>query len=439
MTHPSPPPAPDDTRALESASQRLVTAFIATGLLFLLLPGTFLGVWNLIGISSAHSLTSITPASLQAHGHAQVFGWVGSFILGIGFYSLTKMQTLRRFPIRSGWTSWAAWTLGVLLRWIAGITAWHWRTLLPAAGILELAGFLLFWRAVRRHRPAQSTTSTPATSTPAWMLAVLLGTFALLLVLILQCFVLIHAALADSSPAVPHVLDQQLVVFAAWGVLVPTIWGFNARWLPIFAGLRDPDSKTLLAACLLAALGVVAAFTPWLTFSAALFLVAATLAILALHIWEPALRPAKTENIHRSFRFFLRLCYVWLVVSCLLNLWAVIGDHNGGFWGASRHALTVGFVAGMILTIGPRILPAFCGMRTLHRPSWMAVSLVLLHAGCALRVTLEPLAYEGLWHAAWKLLPVSAFVELSAVVAFAANLFATLLQPPAHITHARTA
>ena len=30
----------------EAMSQRLITAYIVTGLFFMLLPGTFLGVWN---------------------------------------------------------------------------------------------------------------------------------------------------------------------------------------------------------------------------------------------------------------------------------------------------------------------------------------------------------------------------------------------------------
>jgi hypothetical protein len=66
----------------------------------MLLPGTFLGVWNLIGISRLHTLESLSPAWLQAHGQAQLFGWIGSFILGIGFYSLTKMQSTLVFPAR---------------------------------------------------------------------------------------------------------------------------------------------------------------------------------------------------------------------------------------------------------------------------------------------------------------------------------------------------
>jgi len=45
----------------------------------------------------------------------------------------------------------------------------------------------------------------------------------------------------------------------------------------------------------------------------------------------------------------------------------------------------------------------------------------------------EPLAYEQIWAPAWKILPVSAVIELSAVTIFALNMVATLLQPPAHL------
>jgi hypothetical protein len=54
----------------EMKMQRMLIAYILTGLIFLLLPGTFLGVWNLISISNRHALDSLSPAFLQAHGHA---------------------------------------------------------------------------------------------------------------------------------------------------------------------------------------------------------------------------------------------------------------------------------------------------------------------------------------------------------------------------------
>jgi hypothetical protein len=85
--------------ATEVALQRLLRTYLLTGLLFLLLPGTFLGVWNLVSISGRHSLAGLSPSWLQAHGHAQIFGWIGTFIIGIGYYSLAKMGRLRPFAV----------------------------------------------------------------------------------------------------------------------------------------------------------------------------------------------------------------------------------------------------------------------------------------------------------------------------------------------------
>lgn len=58
----------------ERRAGRMLAAFIATGLVFLALPGTLLGVWNLLNISG--HLSSAVPATawIQAHGQAQVFG-----------------------------------------------------------------------------------------------------------------------------------------------------------------------------------------------------------------------------------------------------------------------------------------------------------------------------------------------------------------------------
>ncbi len=413
---------------MERHSQRLVTAFIASGMLFMLLPGTFLGVWNLIGISQQRTLSTVSAAWLQAHGQAQIFGWIGSFILGIGFYSLTKMQSTLHFPVRAAWIAWTLWTLGIAMRWIGGVTAWQWRILLPLSGALQLIACLLFYRAVRRHRPAD-----PAHRMEAWMVVVIAATVAFLVAVTANCAALMYLALYGKSPALPHVLDLQLVVLAVWGVLVPTIWGFNARWLPVFAGFKKPEGIRLLVAYGLSVAGVVAVFLQWLPMAAALFLAAALLAVHALHVWRPAVQPAKLLHVHRTFPVFVRVAYIWLVVSCILDGIAVRYDHGGGIWGASRHALTVGFVAGMVFVIGQRVLPAFCGMRILWSSRLMFWSLLLLNVGCALRITLEPLAYEHIWNLAWKLLPYFAIVELTAVVLFAANIAVTLLYPPAHL------
>src|SRR4051794_183635 len=138
----------------ESQLRGLLMAYIITGLLFMLLPGTFLGVWNLISISSEHSLSSLSPAWIQAHGHAQIFGWIGTFIIGIGYYSLSKMGAIPPFAVRRGWLSWGIWIIGVSLRWAANVSLWEWRVLLPLSALAELVAFLIFYRTVSGHRSA---------------------------------------------------------------------------------------------------------------------------------------------------------------------------------------------------------------------------------------------------------------------------------------------
>src|SRR5512138_797532 len=88
----SPKEAFDATGAREERLSRLLVLYVVTGLAFMLLPGTFLGVWNLISISARETPQSVSAAWLQAHGHAQIFGWIGSFILGIGFHSIPRSR-----------------------------------------------------------------------------------------------------------------------------------------------------------------------------------------------------------------------------------------------------------------------------------------------------------------------------------------------------------
>lgn len=429
ITGPNPQNGPrkDPRIQAEESSQRLTMAFIVVGIFFMLLPGTFLGVWNLISISSQHTMASLSPAWMQAHGQAQVFGWIGSFIFGIGFYSLTKMQSTRDFPAVLGWTTWWFWSLGMVLHWGAMAYAWHWRLLLPLSSALEIAAWLLFYLAVRKHQPA--TGKKPE----AWMGVVVGATFGFLLAILLSSAANMQAVWTDVGPAATHAFDQKLITVYGWAMLVPMIWGFNARWLPIFIGLRNPKGPLLLLAYGTSVVGVGALFTPLAPAAEVLFLLATVLSILALHVWQRAERPAKLVNIHPSFPAFVRVTYLWLLVASLLGIAAQFLDEKGGYWGASRHALTVGFTAAMVFAIGQRVLPAFCGMRLLWSKRLMLASLLLLNLGCLLRVSMEPLAYEGIWHPAWDFLPISAVTELTAVGLFATNILLTLLQPPAHL------
>ena len=428
MSAPSLTRAPDRRTAVvarhEEGLRKLLTVYLATGLFFMLLPGTFLGMWNLIAISSRRAIESLSPSWIQAHGHAQVFGWMGTFVLGIGFYSLSKMGNLPAFAISRGWVCYGLWTSGLALRWVASAMEWQWRVLLALSASLELAAFLIFFLTVSRHRPAPGLDMSPRTKEP-WMMVVIASTFGLFFTLLANAVVAFSAAWRADGPAIPHALDQRLLVLPTWGFLVLAVWGFNARWLAAFLGLRPVRGRFLYAAAITAWSGVAAMLSGFVNLSVALFLIAAILAIEALGVFEKSVGPPKLAGVHHSFPVFVRGAYVWLLVAATLSMWAAVADQNGGIWGASRHALTVGFLSTMVFAIGQRILPAFCGSRALFSCKLMFASLLLLNIGCFLRVTSEIPAYEGFWNQAWSVLPVSAVTELTAVTMFAVNLALT--------------
>jgi hypothetical protein len=398
----------------------------------MLLPGTFLGVWNLLSISSERSLSSLSASWIQAHGHAQIFGWIGTFIIGIGYYSLSKMGAIPPFAISRGWLSWSLWTCGVTLRWVANVSLWSWRILLPLSAAAELVAFLIFFRTVSRHRGSGTHRNVEA-----WMVLVIASTVGFLILLLLNAAIVARVAMAAETPEFPHGLDQRFLVLATWGFPVLAVWGFNARWLPAFMGLKPASARTLLAALILCGCGVTAALFGNFHIGSAFLVLASVTAVLALNVLERGQQPPNLQGVHPAFPVFIRLCYVWLSIASVLSMWAASADRNGGIWGASRHALTVGFLAGMIFAIGPRVLPAFCGGRQLFSPALMFVACSLLNLGCSLRVASEIPAYEGFAQAAWRVLPYSAVVELIAVSLFALNLVLTLARPAAPVKDSR--
>ena len=421
-----------DTNAIrnhELALQRSVTAWIVAGLFFMLIPGTFLGAWNLIQITDHQTAAGLEPAWLQAHGHAQIFGWIGSFILGIGFYSLSKMSGMHRFAVDRSWLSWALWTAGVLLRWETNLWQWQWRWMLPLSATLELAGFILFFLTVRGHRSARTPGPAAASESRAWMALVIAGSIGFLLSLLANLVVTTQAALHGADPAISHVENQRLLAMFTWAFPVVTIWGFSARWLPVFLGLRQPIARLLVIALVVNIAAVAAALAGTWILATSMFLIAATLSTFALAIFRRGVATPKTVGVHPTFPAFVRIAYGWLLVSGMLSIAAALWDGAGGLWGASRHALTVGFISTMVFAIGQRVLPAFCGMRVLFSPALMFASLVLLNAGCTLRVISESGAYEGYVPSLWPLLPISAVTEMAAVTVFAANLLLTFWQP----------
>jgi len=421
------PDSPDSMQAIvarERLKSLMLRAWILAGIFFMALPGTLLGFSNLMAISMHHGLASLPAAWIQGHGHAQVFGWIGSFILGIGFYSQPSHgRSVVRIPL----TCFVLWTSGVAMRWTASIYGWHWRSMFPISAGFELIAVLLFIAAASQHKlPERAQSKRAKPRMELWMVSVLMGTAGLAALVIfnfIECLRLVNGTLL----AFPHALDQKYLVLLAWGFLVPVAWGFSARWLPTFLTIVQPSAPVFCTALFLDLMGVLFGVSGW-TIAATILLTSGSVTIgLALHLTQRPHGTAKVQGIHPSFPSFIRLAYAWLVIAGSMSVWAAIADQHGGIWGASRHALTVGFAATMVFAIGPRILPHFAGFYSIFSKRLMFMSLMFLQTGCTIRVLSEPMAYEGLLPFAWKTLPISGMLELSGVLAFAINIALTFL------------
>ncbi|MBX9571776.1 MAG: NnrS family protein [Candidatus Obscuribacterales bacterium] len=413
--------------AREQQLIRLLMAYLITGLLFMVLPGTFLGVWNLFAISNAQSATSVPAAWIQAHGHAQLFGWIGSFILGIGFYSIPNVRRVSAWSFWEGWLTWTLWTAGVTLRWLTDVYLWQWRILLPLSAVFEVLAVVLFLaQSIQGHRMQNKLNN----GLEPWALLVVSGTVGLLITMLFNAFESFRLAVAAISPAFPAEFDGRFLILSIWAFPVPIAWGFTARWMPVFLGLKPLRSKLILAALTVNIIGIVAALAKPLLTSSILLLVGAICMVSALRIFEGTEKPAKTQGVHKTFPMFIRIAYVWLLIAGLFAVWASVEPGADGVAGAGRHAITVGFLMTMVFSVAPRMVPAFLGRKKLFSECLMFLALLLTNTGCLLRVSSETLAYQHYASWAWALLPISATLELVGVVIFTVNMIGTFLQPP---------
>lgn len=400
----------------------MLKVFIATGIAFMLLPGTFVGVMNLLKISASHTSGAADAGWIQAHGHAQIFGWLGTFILGVGFYTIPRLR-LSQFHPCTAWVTYALWVTGVTTRWAVG--TWppsNWRLLFPLAATLELIAILLFCFSVYLSRPR-------TTDAGGWRTSVLMITaagWAMLAAVVFNAWQSFLVAEHGTAPVLPFDVNQRYLVLITWGFIVPFVWGFSTRWLPPLLGLRKSRKEWMLPALGIAFAGVGVALAGFLLASSIILMVSALAFIHALRVWEPLEKKPTLRGVHPSAPFFIRSAYAWLVVAGVLAIVAAARPLPNGYAGAGRHALTVGFFAIVVFVVGPRVLPAFFNVVRLWSPRLMAVSLTLLSIGCTMRVVSQILAYEHISAFAWKTLPLSAIVEMTAVTLFAFNMVMTL-------------
>lgn len=421
---------------LGAIHRRYFTAAIAS----VLTVGAVWGAWLLWRIGMTGSFTGISLHEINAHGHAQIFGWVGLFIMGGALQVLPRWWgTNLRWPRLAGvafllmLTGLCVVTAGMGLhgRWSASVPA----VIVGSAMETAAAVLLILQLAATFRRSGQR-----------WEPYVVFVFTALLWLLVQTVFGAWHAVMTMTAPdreaMLWYVATYQAPLRDAQvhGMAMFMIFGMAMLLLPqLFSLPRIPPRRAWVAWALLlaAVIGEIAIFlayrhsgrhwvaallmAPWIMLAVAVWLIAGP-----WRFWRPMVSP------HRSAKF-IRAAFLWLAASLVMLLLMPVYQHLSGiafshaYYGAIRHAVTVGFVSLMIMGMAARLV------KSLHPQPSVAASLlwgpfILINTGCFLRVSLQTLTdFHPIFFA---FVGISGMLEVAALAWWGADLLRMMWQRP---------
>lgn len=366
-------------------------------------------------------------ATAQAHGHLQLYGWAGLFVLGVALHFLPRLRGTPLVGARL-----VPWLLGImivslLLRAISQpLLATNlgniWRIGLVSSGMLETVVFvtilaLLILTALRGPRPT--------TRLAYWsVFPFIAGAFCSLALAAIVNLVNTAQAAGGSGLAL-YAGDTLNVTLGLFGFLVPVALAMSARSLPMYAGLDGFPRRVLwpmagfyFTGILLLCVGVDGGPrpSPWMGLVEGLGMVLLGGVVLLFvgiflslmrrrgHVPERVAKLApspetmaqayqkqmKQEQTHYGpFVGLVASAYLWAMFGALLLLidggsLLATGRELVAF-DAVRHSFALGFIALLICGIAPRMLPSFSGGKIVS-PKLVSATLWLGNAAAVLRV-----------------------------------------------------
>ena len=402
--------------------------FVKSAILVGIFLGVAFGLYNLIIIGLAKSYTEPSYAAIQAHGHAQFFGWVGLMIMGIAPFVLPRFKNVRFRYAQILYVVLALMLIGIVVQAFTrpfaevGINA----ELTFASAIIELFAILIwvviillvYWDA-----------SLKLEAFDGFILA---GASWFLLAGVLNA-IMGGIMLRERVGAIDAPINLVYLSALSFGLAGNMIFGVAIRALPSLMGVvKSYRPARLLASLVLYNGGIVLrAVAPEASVVGSfLIFVGGFIVIWELGIFGNLRKATTLPGTHNSYRLLVFYSFIFfLIASAMLvgaDLYKLISGSEPPheYVGAFRHAITVGFITAMILGFGYRILPIFAGS---YIPSFklQVISVWLLMIGNAWRILFELLTLTGN-SLAFRLMPASGGLELLAILIFGYLIWKTL-------------
>lgn len=433
--------APDVPEIAPSIGDTIYRPFFLAGIATVLTLGCMWGAINLLTIGLKQSFASVNYSWVLAHGHAMVFGFVGLFIMGFAYQAFPRFKHTNLWRPKLAFAALPLMIVGVLTQTIAHL-------LFPPSLPLEIVAATIQTFSVVIFAMAIVMTARDAKKPENYdrFVYAALGWFLL-------------AALAN--PVIfklfelPGSREQLLFNLATFnipyrdvqllGIATVMILGVSLRLLPHAYGLREPArawqsflfwgvNGSLLAGIFLFIAGMVGGnhrllMIQWLT----------TFVLLAVAIGTPRqyrLFEAVPENERDRGLKFIRAAYVWFIIATAMLVFTPIynfaiympitGSHvpfSHAFFGAYRHALTVGFIMMMIVGVSSKVVPTLSGV-DVRRANSLWPTFLLLNLGNLTRVSSQ--IATDFFPSAYSVMGFSGFIEVVGLTLWGYELFANM-------------
>ncbi|MBI2303616.1 MAG: DUF1858 domain-containing protein [Chloroflexi bacterium] len=424
----------------ERVTKDLYPTFLKAAIVVALTAGVSLGAATLAGMAWSGTAASAWKGLTQAHGFAQIFGWVGLFVMGIVYHVIPRLKGAPLHSQGLARSSFFFMVAGLVLR-VASVVlpsqVQGFSTLLSTG--LVLAAVSLFAYVALATLAASPQ---PFTFYEKYIVASIVWLWAFAA----NTLVLTAYNVQRGLESTPETLNAPYLHLGLWGFAVMVILGMTLRTIPVFMGRGQPNKKAFDLIFWMLNGGIVlhvgggywqavtsSGVADYLAAAGALLEMAAILSYVAFLNPFPGSRSDRAEpGVERGYEVFVRAAYLWLVVATLMSVGYTIYSGVTGnqvthsLVGAYRHALTVGFITMMIFGMAHRILPVFGGVRLYNR-GFMMAAFILLNLGNGLRVVSQPLAdiFGGVF---FPIMGSSGFIELLATVFFGYNIWRTIDQ-----------
>ncbi|HEY6120588.1 MAG TPA: DUF1858 domain-containing protein, partial [Pyrinomonadaceae bacterium] len=424
-----------------SIADTIYRPFFLAGIITVLTLGCMWGAINLLTIGLKESFGGVNYSWVLAHAHAMVFGFVGFFIMGFAYQAFPRFKHTKLWRPGLAFSALPLMVAGLLLQTVAHLLSPPSLSLEILAATIQLVSVIIFGTAILM-------TARLARKPEAYdrFVYAALGWFLLAAVanpLIFKLFELAGSRqellfnLATFN--IPY-RDVQLL-----GIAVVMILGVSLRLLPHAYGLREPSLRwqaflfwglngSLLAGILLFVVGMAGGnhwllVVQWLT----------TIVLLVIAVITPyqyRLFGAVPDNeLDRGLKF-IRAAYVWFIVATAMLVFTpiynffiympVTGSNvpfSHAFFGAYRHALTVGFIMMMIVGVSSKVVPTLSGV-DVRRARSLWPTFILLNLGNLIRVSFQ--IGTDFSPSAYRVMGISGFIEVIGLTLWGYELIANM-------------